>query len=312
MDYKLCGRFDHLRLFYSDELGKSAGRDIHSLGSINSYCSNEVPKDKNCNTDIDKIKGAFLWLFEQSIIINIDSLSKDKSGAFIIYIMIWLSYMLKIKNVNTFKNINEFYKEHIKDNTHYTNNKKCGDDCNSILKNKLEYNNFNEFIEANEYLMNIDIKDISNFYAPIKLLCKMHTGCNAQKSNCTECLQIANEFVETYEKLYNDYNNNENKSYSKVLSILSNDYDNLKNKCNDVNFKDISSLRAIKTKENGVQSSEHSSEVTSSSSSVTNKLFIVLSIFGAIAFFLGIAYKYSLFGFRKRTQKQHLRKNLKK
>ncbi|EAA19624.1 putative yir1 protein, partial [Plasmodium yoelii yoelii] len=54
----------------------------------------------------------------------------------------------------------------------------------------------------------------------------------------------------------------------------------------------------------------HISEVTSSSS-IVSKLIPVVSIFAAISIFLGISYKYSLFGFRKRVQK-HLRKILKK
>ncbi|ETB58015.1 hypothetical protein YYC_04277, partial [Plasmodium yoelii 17X] len=45
---------------------------------------------------------------------------------------------------------------------------------------------------------------------------------------------------------------------------------------------------------------------------IANKLIIVLSTLFVIAFFLGISYKYSLFGFRKKSQKQHLREKLKK
>ncbi|CXH19895.1 Plasmodium variant antigen protein Cir/Yir/Bir, putative [Plasmodium berghei] len=59
------------------------------------------------------------------------------------------------------------------------------------------------------------------------------------------------------------------------------------------------------------QASAQASEVTLSSSSIGNKLIPVLSIFGAIAFFLGIGYKYSLFKSRKRSRKQHLREKVK-
>ncbi|SCL83748.1 Plasmodium variant antigen protein Cir/Yir/Bir, putative, partial [Plasmodium berghei] len=48
-----------------------------------------------------------------------------------------------------------------------------------------------------------------------------------------------------------------------------------------------------------------------SNSSIGNKLLTVLSIFGVTTFFLGISYKYLLFGRRKRAQKQYLREKIK-
>ncbi|SCL84244.1 Plasmodium variant antigen protein Cir/Yir/Bir, putative, partial [Plasmodium chabaudi adami] len=52
-------------------------------------------------------------------------------------------------------------------------------------------------------------------------------------------------------------------------------------------------------------------EATPSSSSIASKLIPALLIF-AIPLFLGIAYKYSLFGFDKRLQRQYIREKLKK
>ncbi|SCL81514.1 Plasmodium variant antigen protein Cir/Yir/Bir, putative, partial [Plasmodium berghei] len=95
MDYKLCGRFRTLRAFFPDESDKSTDYDFHNNGSIRNYCPNGGSENK-CNTEVDKINAACLWLFEQIIINNIDSLSKEKSEVFIIYIMIWLSYMLNL------------------------------------------------------------------------------------------------------------------------------------------------------------------------------------------------------------------------
>ncbi|SCL81644.1 Plasmodium variant antigen protein Cir/Yir/Bir, putative, partial [Plasmodium berghei] len=108
---------------------------------------------------------------------------------------------------------------------------------------------------------------------------------------------------------------------------LSTDYDNIKNECKDAQCSNFPILPAIKTTQNAtngpkqasetisitnsIKTSSQTSEVTSSSSSIGNKLFTVLSIFGAIAFFLGISYKYSLFGRRKRAQKQYLREKIK-
>ncbi|EAA19874.1 putative yir1 protein [Plasmodium yoelii yoelii] len=289
MDYRMCGRFDYLIKFFPDELGKIASRDIHSLGNINNYCSNGISRDKNCNTDIDKIKGAFLWLFEQNIINRISSLSTDQPKVFIIYIMIWLSYMLNLKDIKKFKNINEFYEEHIKHNTHYTNNKNCGDDCNSILKDQLGYNNFKEFIEENECLMNIDINDISKFYDAFKLLCEIYDECKGKSPDCAKCSQVANKFVVKYNELNNVFDISESSPYYQVLSTLSTDYDNFKNECS-VKCSN-SSFPTIEKKKITVNSSEQNSEAIAQSSSIGNKLFIVLSIFAAIPIFLGIVYK---------------------
>ncbi|SCL86138.1 Plasmodium variant antigen protein Cir/Yir/Bir, putative, partial [Plasmodium berghei] len=120
-----------------------------------------------------------------------------------------------------------------------------------------------------------------------------------------------------YTELNNKYNS-EGAPHSQILSALSIDYNNLKKERDN-----IPSLPEKKTTQDNVQSSKDNSEQisgqfsgqfsedTSSSSSIGNKLFTVLSIFGAIAFLLGISYKYSLFGFRKRAQKQHLREKIK-
>ncbi|SCL81756.1 Plasmodium variant antigen protein Cir/Yir/Bir, putative [Plasmodium berghei] len=89
MDHQLCGRFRTLRAYLPDELNESTTLDFHNNGSIRNYCPNgDSGNTKECKTDLDKINAACLWLFQQNIIINIDSLSKEKSEAFIIYIMI--------------------------------------------------------------------------------------------------------------------------------------------------------------------------------------------------------------------------------
>ncbi|CAD2112232.1 CIR protein PIR protein [Plasmodium vinckei] len=61
-----------------------------------------------------------------------------------------------------------------------------------------------------------------------------------------------------------------------------------------------------------VSNSVSVSEFTPSNSSTSSKLIPVLSIFVVIPIFLGIAYKYSLFGVDKLFQRQYLRKKLKK
>ncbi|KEG00575.1 hypothetical protein YYE_04404 [Plasmodium vinckei vinckei] len=95
-------------------------------------------------------------------------------------------------------------------------------------------------------------------------------------------------------KLNNDSNINGNTSYREILYTLSNDYDNFKSYCaeNCKDCNDLPTLPKIKTP--------------------SSTLIPVLSTFPVIPAFLGIAYKYSLFGIDKLFQRQYLRKKLKK
>ncbi|CDU17384.1 PIR protein [Plasmodium yoelii] len=315
MDYKLCGRFRHLRNYFPDELGKISDYDFHDNGKIEKYCPIVGSKNK-CETEAYKINAGCLWLLEQNIVNRISDLSKDQAKAFIMYIMIWLIYMLNLKKDKNINYLKDFYEANIKDNSHYTNCKKGNIDCSNSLKNKLGYNNFKEIIKENEYFMNMDMNIISNFYDAFKSLCNMYIEYDASSPDCNQISQDANEFAEKYKKLNDDSNNTDGSSHSQILSILSNDYDNFKKKYNNDQYCKSLSLPTIEKKKNIVKSSEKMieqiSEVASSSSSIANKLIIALSIFAAIPIFWGFSYKYSLFGFRKRAQKQHLRKKLKK
>ncbi|ETB59306.1 hypothetical protein YYC_02825 [Plasmodium yoelii 17X] len=310
--------FDTLRNYLPDESGKTAQFELNTLSSFNNYCSSGGSGKTECNTETDKINIGCLWLFEQNIVKRISGLTKDHSEVFIIYVMIWLGHMLNLKKDDKIKNLNDFYEEHIKNNTHYTYCKKNNGDCSDTLKGITGYNNFKGLIEANKCLMNIDINDMSNFYDAFKPLCNMYTELNANNTTDKRYLENAKKFVKKFENLNNDSNNIKDSPYYQVLSTLSNDYNNFKIFCNSssVDCSDIPVLPDIKTKENGVQiskpSSGQSSEDTSSISPITNRLIPVLSIIVAIPIFLGIFYKYSLFGFRKRSQKQHLREKIKK
>ncbi|SCL86693.1 Plasmodium variant antigen protein Cir/Yir/Bir, putative [Plasmodium berghei] len=141
----------------------------------------------------------------------------------------------------------------------------------------------------------------------------MYSVFDVDKNDCTKCSDKANQFVEKYKNLNENSNNTEGSPYRKILSTLSTDYNNLKNKCSDSSsFPSIETTQiSVKGSEQTVQNSAQTSEVALLSSSIGNKLIPVLSIFGAIAFFLGIGYKYSLFKSRKRSRKQHLREKLK-
>ncbi|EAA15712.1 putative yir1 protein, partial [Plasmodium yoelii yoelii] len=302
-------RFNNLRTYLPDDLSKHPTSDINNLGNIKNYCSNGESDGTGCKTDLDKINGACLWLFEQLFVRNKKNINMAE------YIIIWLSYMLNLKKESEITKLNDFYSKYIENNTHYTNCDNDVKDCSDTLKKITGYTNYKEIIDNKINVITIDINDMSKFYDAFKSLCNMYTELVAGELKCEKCLENAKEFVKTYDELNKNSNITKDSPYYQVLSTLSNDYHNFKNYLGNMPH-----LSPINIKENGVQNSgkifeqsgqgfEQISEVPSSSSSITSKLIPVLSIIGVIGFLLGISYKYSLFGFRKRTQKQHLREN---
>ncbi|CDS44567.1 PIR protein [Plasmodium yoelii] len=299
MNVEVCKRFKNVWEDFPDKLDGDEKYQFNDDNFFKEYCNNK------CSSYIDKINVGFLYLFDGFFKNSSVFESVAKSNINIVeYIMIWLSYMFNLKKNNSISNLNYFYCDYI-DNSKYKNSIEVG-----------AYNSYDDLINKKNYLMKMNIKDISKFYDPFKLLCEMYNEFDENKKDCTTCSEKASQFVEKYEKLYNDYNSNEESSYKEILCTLSTDYDNFKKYCDDAQCCKSSPLPTIdKTKipaKCSEQISEQRSEVTSSSSSIASKLILVLSIFGAIAIFFGISYKYSLFGFRKRSQKQHLREKLKK
>ncbi|ETB58009.1 hypothetical protein YYC_04287 [Plasmodium yoelii 17X] len=244
-----------------------------------------------CDNDLDKINAGCLYFFN-TFFGSSDLVSQYANDYMNIveYIMIWLSYMLTLKK-NTSSDISHlqhFYKTYINGSGHYKQS------INGVENNS----SYMDLLNKKKYFL--DIKDISKFYEAFKLLCETYTEFDEIKKDCTKCLGKANKFVEKYEELNKDPNITNDNSHNKILYTLSTDYNKLKDKCsNTASLPEISTN--IYAQMSGV----------TSSSSIANKSFIVLSIFGAIAFFLGISYKYSLFGFRKRFQKQKLREKIK-
>ncbi|CXJ30287.1 BIR protein [Plasmodium berghei] len=260
------------------------------------YCSNQ-----NCVNELEKISAGCLYLFNEffkdSSVFN----SVAKSNINIVdYIIIWLSYMLNLKENNDgTSNLTYFYTTNI-NNDKYTN----------TIDGVEGYTSYKDLIDKKKDLMDISNENMSKFYDAFKSLCEMYTEFDDTNKNCTKCSGKAKEFVEKYKNLNENSNNTEGSPYRKILSTLSNDYNNLKNKCDS--FPTISEINtSTNTAKRPEQASAQASEVTLSSSSIGNKLIPVLSIFGAIAFFLGIGYKYSLFKSRKRSRKQHLREKVK-
>ncbi|VTZ68205.1 CIR protein [Plasmodium chabaudi chabaudi] len=262
------------------------------------YCE-ALFTNKKCDTDLNKINAVSFWLFNKNFGDHSSLTKKANSNINIVhYIMIWLIYMLKLKNDTKVENIMNFYNKCIN----------VGDEYIRSIADAETYNIYKDFINNKLYLMSTGIKDISKFYCAFKSLCNMYNEFNNDNPNCATCLVKANEFVKAYNELNSVSDITEDGFYYQILSELSNDYGNFKKKCdNDQSIK-FPILSPIKK----AQSSALSYDVASSSSSIATKLIPVLLIFGAIPIFLGVAYKYSLFGFDKRRHKQYLREKIKK
>ncbi|ETB56496.1 hypothetical protein YYC_05535 [Plasmodium yoelii 17X] len=297
MNDSVCRKFFSLRNSISDKLDNKKNYKITNEQPIKEYCTND-----KCNNNIGKINAGCLFLF--------DSFFKDSSVFsyytknninFVDYIIIWLSNMLS--QIEDKKNDSRDFLY----NTYINNDKYT----NPISGVEDHYSSYKDLIDKKN-IMNMDMKIISKLYDAFNTLCMLYIEFDEKSSDCKKYLKYAEEFDEKYKKLNKDHSITGNNSYNQLLCTLSTDYDNFKKKYSNLNCSNSLPLPTI---EKCVQTFAHSSgqvsEDTSSSSSVTNKLFIVLSIFGAIAFFLGISYKYSLFGFRKRFQKQKLREKLK-
>ncbi|ETB57316.1 hypothetical protein YYC_04824 [Plasmodium yoelii 17X] len=285
MEDTLCKTFNLLRMYLPDEFDEKAKIELKNIANYNKYCPNN-----NCNTDLDKITIGFLWLLGQYFTkYPIKGNSEYNTKPFFLYIILWLCYKLNKNSDHNSIKINDFYTDYVKNSDKY----------NKFISDSSKFTKFEEFIDGQKDLFNIKIKDLSKFYDAFKLLCNIQG--NFETNNHDKLSNNANEFVKIYQELNGDPNNTNDSSYKQILSALSTDYDNLRKKRSN-----IASLPEITA-----DVSAYISRVTSSSSSIGNKSFIVLSIFGAIAFFLGISYKYSLFGFRKRAKKQYLREKIK-
>ncbi|CDU16020.1 PIR protein [Plasmodium yoelii] len=284
MDDTLCGKFVFLRKYLPDDSDEPTSLDFYGYESFKNYCPNA-----NCNTELEKITIGFLWLLEQCY-----SESKEKNydqnsiNAFFIHMLSWFSYKLMQKSNYKNVSLNDFYNEHVKNSNKYTN----------FISAAYKIGDLKDFMDERNYLLNINIEDLSKFYDALKLICSMYGDITMTKHDTLPDNAIL--FVKKYQELTNNCKI-EDTARSKIFSVLSTDYNNIKNKSTN-----ITSLPEITANVSALSSGD-----TSSSSSITNKLLLVLSTFGAIAFFLGISYKYSLFGFRKRAQKQYLREKIK-
>ncbi|ETB61203.1 hypothetical protein YYC_01142 [Plasmodium yoelii 17X] len=288
MEDDICPKFDLLRKYLPDKLGDTPKSELNEITDYEKYCPGY-----NCNTEIDKITIGFLWLLGKCYY-AFKNKSHNNTNAFFIYLISWLSYKLKQNIGSNATTIKDFYNNSVIGSGKYS----------KFTTEAYKISDLDEFMKERNDLMNINIEDMSKFYDAFKLLCNVYDNYTTNTDENT-LLNSANAFVKKYTELNNNCNI-EGTARSKIFYALSTNYDNFKNSCNSsgVKCKDFQSLPEI------TEFSALSSGYTSSSS-IGKRLFTVLSIFGTIAFLLGISYKYSLFGFRKRFQKQKLREKIK-
>ncbi|ETB63216.1 hypothetical protein YYC_00246, partial [Plasmodium yoelii 17X] len=264
-----CGKFDFLRMYLPDELGDTATLNFDEYENFMQYCPEKDSGKNECNNNLDKITAVFLWLLEQcySALKN-QTHNENSVNTFFIYIISWFSYKLNQNKGHNATTINDFYNKNVKDSGKYT----------KFVKEAYTIGDIKGFMDERTDLLNINIEDLSKFYDASKILCSMYINAEKHTKNST-VPNAAKDFVIKYKDLNEGYNIGDT-ARSKILPFLLTDYNNLINKC-----KSFTSLPEITT-----EFSAQMSGVTSSSP-IGNKLFTVLSIFGAIAFFLGISYK---------------------
>ncbi|CDU16000.1 PIR protein [Plasmodium yoelii] len=258
--------------------------DPNNPGEYHSTHLLKVAFPKNdCSNDDRKLSSFFIALLS---LLNDNNKNENLAGDKLVeYAILWLSYKLNQKKENGTIILNDFYNNIVVTNSCYYQKI----NANSDSDNKISKDVIKKKIES----MDIDIKDISNFYDAFKSLCNMYNEIVADDDQCNKCLKSAGELFEKYEKLKNALDVNKGSSYYQLLSSLSNDYKIFENKYSD--------------------KCSNISLVACPRSSVTKNILITIAIiFVAASIFLGIAYKYSLLGFRNRFQKQKLREKLKK
>ncbi|SCL90452.1 CIR protein, partial [Plasmodium chabaudi chabaudi] len=278
---------------------------ISDNSTLNNFCPLlDNGTQQKCNSYEESVSSAFISLLT---LFNNDNDYQDdlKSGKLTKYAILWLCYKLNYQTKNQINNLNDFHNKYIKDIENYI-----------VKRPNIEaYNSYKDIIDKKQNSVPIGIKEMSKLYEALKILCNMQNKYEKSTSNCTKCLEEANNFAVKYNDLNSDSNHIEGSLYSKMLSTLSNDYDDFKNKCGNGQSKKFPSLSQITPQKSSAdtygQIAIQYSDVETSSSSIASKLIPGLLTF-AIPIFLGVAYKYSLFGFDKRLHGQYLRGKIKK
>ncbi|WBY58253.1 PIR protein [Plasmodium yoelii yoelii] len=335
----ICTTFDTLRRFFPDEL--NSGEYNFKASPSKKYCPNET-----CNNDIDKVNGYCLWLFNQLYNDKIDfSNNANYHMNIITYIFGWLSYKLNQKTQNGITKLSEFYNKYMENFNVY----KKPIDGVTEYNNYIELINKNK--ELMDIDINVMSKFYDAFNNLCKMYNELSMTTNNKGEEYLKYVEnFAKNYNDLIDENFNDTKDNLFKQvlyvalndYNYIKSTLSED--SIRNRIPELPKE---KKTQIPLSSNGGQLDEASTEMTESSSEtevssskikvsgsetdvlilkpevsesetilssslVKNKLIIVLPILVAIPIFLGISYKYSLFGFRKRAQKQYLREKIKK
>ncbi|CAD2097346.1 PIR protein CIR protein [Plasmodium vinckei] len=255
---------------------------------IHDYCHymNNSGKGR-CPNYIEKASSGVIYVLKS---LEKYGLEYDKLAE---YAILWLRYKLNQKAPYHTTNLNDFYINHIEKNNDYNKIKVNGLTCKEIIDKKKDLMNINE---------------MTKFSYPFSILLFLYSEINKKIPNCTKHLGQAKDFDTRFKEFNNDSNNIEGSSYNKLLSTLSNDYNHLKKRYYDKNQScDFPSLPELTPKKSIAQNRVeipvknpgkgskqilgHTSDVTSSSSSISTTLIPALSVFSVIPVFLGIAYK---------------------
>ncbi|SCL85063.1 CIR protein [Plasmodium chabaudi chabaudi] len=264
---------------------------------IDKYCDYGNKSGKgNCSDHFQMVSSGVINLLKD--LKNKHHLEDDKLAE---YAILWLCYILKLYLKDKLTNLSEFYTNYIEKNKCY-NDKINGDNGPT----------YKAIIDKKKKLM--DNNEISKFNDIFNILYFLYYEISDKHPDCNTNLKSANDFAKEFKKLNEDSNHIIDSPFSQILSTLSDDYNNLQKKC--TKFPSIQELKpkkssAEKSAKGDEQITLQTLEGTSSSSSTLNTVIPVLSTF-AIPVFLGVAYKYSLFGFDKLFQRQYLRNKLKK
>ncbi|ETB58553.1 hypothetical protein YYC_03855, partial [Plasmodium yoelii 17X] len=141
-----CESINTIDKYFDDDPNSS--EEYSSRNKLNTYCH-----DNTCSSDEEKITSGFIMLLNK---LDEDGLESDKIGE---YASLWLSYKLNQKKENGITKLNDFYTNRIGTNNFY--------------KGKISNNINMDVIEEKIRSIDIDIKDISNFYDAFKSLCNI-------------------------------------------------------------------------------------------------------------------------------------------
>ncbi|EAA16913.1 putative yir4 protein, partial [Plasmodium yoelii yoelii] len=175
---------------------------------------NMIFTESNCSSGEEKISSGFIALL--TLLNSIDNNDHLKGDQLVEYAILWLSYKLNQKKENGTNILSDFLTGHIKKNSCYDKHIATS----SGNGNKI----YMEVIDKKIESIDIDIKDISNFYDAFKSLCNMYSELNENKNQCKKCFESAGEFFEKCEKVKNAFDINKGRSYLQLWSSLSNDY----------------------------------------------------------------------------------------